>query len=139
MGGLSWFVRADRAGHRHGLPVLVPDRRDGRILELLGHYHSHGKRFTAYLTHGDAGTPTRCSRCSTTWTRHVRLRQRHEEPDVLGRGAGRRHRARSRVKTATRSTWECHIVNDSDVGLTYTNEVKTGEMCNLWGMAAALP
>ena len=30
--------------------------------------------------------------------------------------------------------WECSILND-DVpeGLTYSNEVKTGEMCNLWG------
>jgi len=29
--------------------------------------------------------------------------------------------------------WECHIINDGNVPLTYTNEVKTGEMCNAWG------
>jgi hypothetical protein len=29
--------------------------------------------------------------------------------------------------------WECHIINDSNVALAYTNEVKTGEMCNTWG------
>jgi hypothetical protein len=32
-------------------------------------------------------------------------------------------------------SWECHVVNDSDVGLRYVNEVKTGEMCNLWGVS----
>ena len=37
------------------------------------------------------------------------------------------------VKAGDSLDWECHIVNDSDVGLTYMNEVKTGEMCNLWG------
>ena len=31
--------------------------------------------------------------------------------------------------------WECHIINDSLVPLRYVNEVKTGEMCNLWGMS----
>ena len=30
-------------------------------------------------------------------------------------------------------SWECHIINDSNAPLAYTNEVKTGEMCNLWG------
>jgi hypothetical protein len=29
--------------------------------------------------------------------------------------------------------WDCHIINDSDVPLKYVNEVKTGEMCNVWG------
>jgi hypothetical protein len=34
--------------------------------------------------------------------------------------------------------WECHIVNDSNVGLTYTNALKTGEMCNLWGASLGI-
>ena len=28
--------------------------------------------------------------------------------------------------------WECHIVNDSDVGLRYINSVQEGEMCNVF-------
>jgi hypothetical protein len=34
--------------------------------------------------------------------------------------------------------WDCFIVNDSNVGLTYTNEIKTGEMCNLWGSSVGI-
>jgi hypothetical protein len=29
----------------------LPDQGDGRILALLGHYHSHGKHFTASIRH----------------------------------------------------------------------------------------
>ena len=29
--------------------------------------------------------------------------------------------------------WECEVNNTSDVALRYTNEVETGEMCNIWG------
>jgi hypothetical protein len=35
-------------------------------------------------------------------------------------------------------SWECHVVNDSNVGLKYVNEVKTGEMCNLWGASLGI-
>ena len=37
------------------------------------------------------------------------------------------------VKSGDTLEWECRIVNDSDTTLTYINEVKAGEMCNLWG------
>jgi hypothetical protein len=42
------------------------------------------------------------------------------------------------VKDGDVLMWECHILNDSDVGLTYTNEVKTGEMCNVWGTSVGI-
>jgi hypothetical protein len=42
------------------------------------------------------------------------------------------------VKDGDVLMWDCHIVNDSNVGLTYTNEVKTGEMCNLWGSSTGI-
>lgn len=29
--------------------------------------------------------------------------------------------------------WECDVNNDSDTALTYTNQVLTGEMCNIRG------
>ena len=37
------------------------------------------------------------------------------------------------VKAGDVLEWECHIINDSTSALRYTNEVKTGEMCNIWG------
>ena len=35
--------------------------------------------------------------------------------------------------------WECEINNDSQDTLYYVNEVKTGEMCNIWGMTVGPP
>jgi len=37
------------------------------------------------------------------------------------------------VKDGDTLLWDCHIINDGTSPLTYTNAVKTGEMCNLWG------
>ena len=35
-------------------------------------------------------------------------------------------------------SWECHIMNNSNVALRYVNEVQTGEMCNLWGSSVGV-
>ena len=39
------------------------------------------------------------------------------------------------VKDGDVLQWECHIVNDSNIPLTYSNSVKEGEMCNVFGMS----
>jgi hypothetical protein len=42
------------------------------------------------------------------------------------------------VKDGDVLMWDCKVINDSNVTLTYTNEVKTGEMCNLWGSSLGI-
>ena len=38
------------------------------------------------------------------------------------------------IQAGDKLQWECHIINDSNVTLDYSNHVQTGEMCNLWGV-----
>jgi hypothetical protein len=39
------------------------------------------------------------------------------------------------VKAGDVLEWECHIINDGAVPLTYSNSVNEGEMCNIFGMS----
>ena len=64
-------------------------------------------------------------------------KEKPQEGEVVSVGTGTRGEDGTvtplDVKAGDTLLWDCHIINDGDVGLTYTNEVKTGEMCNLWG------
>jgi hypothetical protein len=134
MGGLSWQgplgipPRADMT-----YPYECPISGDGRIISLLGHYHSHGKKFTASIR-----------RKATNMVEKVFEMYDYLDPAQFEYNTVDKNPAFSasaagaasgllEVKTGDVLLWDCHIVNDSDVTLTYTNEVKTGEMCNLWG------
>ena len=83
------------------------------------------------------GTSRRYSRCTTTWIRRRSSTTRSANPafsdDQAGAVSGMLD-----VHDGDTLMWECHIVNDSNIGLTYTNALKTGEMCNLWGASLGI-
>ena len=55
-----------------------------------------------------------------------------ENPD-FSENAGGAFTGVLEVKAGDTLQWECRIVNDSSATLRYTNQVNTGEMCNIWG------
>jgi len=132
MGGLSWSALPIQPGTDMVYQYSCPIDKDGSIIELLGHYHSHGKRFTAYVTHADASR-------DKVFEMYDYLDPKTYQYDTIttnpmfSDNAGGATSGILNVKAGDSLDWECHIINDSDVGLTYVNEVKTGEMCNLWG------
>jgi hypothetical protein len=136
MGGFSWLYAPIAMGTDMVYKYeTMPLTQDGRIIALLGHYHSHGKRFTAYISRGGQDTkvfemydyldPKIFDYDSVT-----------KNPDFSPESAMQAGATTGilEVKTGDTIKWECHIINDDQTdGLRYTNEVKTGEMCNLWG------
>jgi hypothetical protein len=132
MGGLIWTALPIAMGtdmvFQYACPPLA---EDGRIIALLGHYHSHGKRFAAFLNGTkvfemfDYMDPKIFEYDSITKNPEIGP----ESAKQAGASSGIMN-----VKAGDVLSWECHIINDDQPGgLRYTNEVKTGEMCNLWG------
>jgi hypothetical protein len=131
-GGLIWNREPIMPGTDQVYKYECPISGNGSIMTLIGHYHAHGKRFTASLkrTNGsidkvfemydyldpaifDYNTVTMNPEFTTSSSGAVSGPLQVASGDIL--------------------QWECHIINDGDVPLRYTNEVKTGEMCNIWG------
>jgi hypothetical protein len=132
MGGLSWTVLPIAPGTDNVYKYECPITADGRILALLGHYHAHGKRFTAHIRRA-GGTREKVFEMydyldPATFPFNTVVQNPMFTNSTAGAVSGILN-----VKAGDVMEWECHIINDSQVGLTYTNEVKTGEMCNLWG------
>jgi hypothetical protein len=134
MGGFGWNITpgTDRV-YKYECPVGVPTGPNPRIISLLGHYHAHGVRFTGWLNEMkvfemfDYNDPQIFYYNSVT-----------KNPEFGPMTAG----ATSGVlplKQGDIVKWECHIINASSSTLTYTNEVKTGEMCNFWGASVDVP
>ena len=129
MGGIGWQI-APGTNHVYQYQCEVPAA--GRIVGLLGHYHAHGERFSAYLQKAN-GTQTK-----------VFEMYDYNDPaeftyDSIGKNpafsadkAGAINGTLS-VEAGDMLQWECHIINDSEFTLDYSNKVKNGEMCNLWG------
>jgi len=130
MGGVLWQIApgTDQT-YKYECPIVG----NGRILSLLGHYHSHGKKFTASIR-----------RKATGMIEKVFEMYDYQDPATFEYDSVNKNPAFSaaaagavsgilEVKDGDVLMWDCHILNDSNVTLRYTNEVKTGEMCNLWG------
>lgn len=139
MGGLSWSAIPIAPGTDMTYPYECPITGDGRILSLLGHYHSHGKHFTASIR-----------RAGTGKVEKVFEMYDYQDPASFEYDTVNTNPAFSAntagavsgmldVKKGDVLMWDCQIVNDGTVGLTYKNEVKTGEMCNLWGSSLGVP
>jgi hypothetical protein len=106
---------------------------DGRIVSLLGHYHAHGKRFTAFLTPAGGGAQKKVFEMyDYNEPAEFQYDSLAMNPAFSATAAGATS-GTLEVKAGDMLQWECHIINDDTVGLTYSNEVRTGEMCNLWG------
>jgi hypothetical protein len=132
MGGFAWSSSPIQPGTDKVYQYSAPINADGRIVELLGHYHAHGKRFTAYLLRASG--------------EQIKVFEMYDYKDPLvfdynsvtknppfSDNAGGAWTGPLPVKAGDTLQWECHIVNDSMTPLRYTNQVNTGEMCNLWG------
>jgi hypothetical protein len=138
MGGLSWSVAPIAPGTKETYKYECPVSGNGRIISLLGHYHAHGQHFTASIR-----------RKATGMVDKVFEMYDFQDPAQFEYNTVSKNPAFSatqagavsgllEVKDGDVILWDCYIVNDSNVGLTYTNEVKTGEMCNLWGSSVGI-
>jgi hypothetical protein len=134
MGGLSWTVLPIAPGTDMVYQYTCPIDKAGRIVQLLGHYHAHGQRFTAFVTHAGGQRDKVFEMYDYKDPRTFQYDSITMNPPFSDGAAGA-WTGTLNVVAGDTLDWECHIVNDSDVALTYTNEVQTGEMCNLWGMA----
>jgi hypothetical protein len=132
MGGLSWTVVPIAPGTDMTYKYECPIKGNGRILSLLGHYHSHGKHFTASIRHASGDVQKVFEMYDYLDPAMFDYDSVTKNPAFSDKAAGA-VTGMLDVKDGDTLLWDCHIVNDSDVGLTYTNAVKTGEMCNLWG------
>ena len=130
MGGLSWSVFPITMGTDMVYKYQCAAGSDGRIIALLGHYHAHGKRFTAYLN--DTKVFEMFDYLDPKIFEYDTITKNPEfNPGAMQAGATS---GILNVKAGDVLKWECHIINnDEPAGLRYTNFVKTGEMCNLWG------
>jgi hypothetical protein len=136
-GGLSWYSTPIPPGTDMVYSYECPIKGNGSILNLLGHYHSHGKRFSASIKHA-TGTSDK-----------VFEMYDYLDPATFDYNSVALNPAFTGVSAAATSgvlnvqdgdilQWDCHIINDSAVALSYTNEVKTGEMCNIWGYSIGI-
>jgi hypothetical protein len=148
MGGISWSAIPIAPGTNMVYGYSIPINAPGRIIALLGHYHAHGKRFTAYIRNGSQGA--RCTRSAEHENcKRVFEMYDYNDPQIFSYDSITTNPMFSdtlagafsgilEVKAGDAIDWECHIHNVEPDGsngppLRYVNEVKTGEMCNLWG------
>ena len=132
LGGTGWNWNPIRPGTDKVFTYSCPVRGEGYILSLLGHYHAHGKRFGASITRKAGGTEKVFEMYDYLEPAEFEYNSLAQNPMFSPSAAGALS-GRLAVHDGDVLNWECHIVNDSQTALTYTNEVQTGEMCNLWG------
>jgi hypothetical protein len=132
MGGLSWLFAPIQPGTDKTYSYQCPIGSDGRIIALLGHYHSHGKHFTASLKHANGDIEKVFEMYDYLEPAIFQYDSVAMNPPFSDTGPGATSGAIA-VTMGDALLWDCHVMNDSTVALSYTNNVRTGEMCNLWG------
>jgi hypothetical protein len=130
---LGGFSVATQPGDKTVMDVRVPITTPKRILNLFGHMHSHGVRFTAWRTRGDEQLmlmedydwfdPRVFTYDSVTT---------NTEPDANKKIPGAITGILN-FEAGDSLDFQCEVWNDSDVVLRYRNEAITGEMCNIFG------
>ncbi|MDD9941816.1 MAG: hypothetical protein OXU20_12300 [Myxococcales bacterium] len=134
MGGLSWTVLPIPPGADQVYKYECPINSSGRIIQLLGHYHAHGVRFTSHLRRASGERVKIFEMYDYLEPQIFYYDSVTQNPDFSDNAPGALT-GMLEVQAGDSLEWECHIRNDSSVGLRYTNAVETGEMCNLWGSA----
>jgi hypothetical protein len=129
MGGIGWSIAP---GMDHVYQYTCPIPAAGRIVGLLGHYHAHGKRFSAYLQKGDGSQKKVFEMYDYNDPAEFSYDSVNMNPAFSANAAGAVS-GTLEVAAGDILQWECHIINDGDVALDYSNKVENGEMCNLWG------
>jgi hypothetical protein len=110
--------------------------KDLRVIGATGHFHAHTVRFSAWhVTGGQRNLIVE----DYDWHEPSNFQfdsvHMNPAPDPVKKTAGGWSGILN-VKQGERIEWECHVINDSNVTLTFSNEVYTGEMCNLFGFYA---
>ena len=129
MGGIGWAIQP---GTDHVYQYSAPINGNGRIIQLLGHYHAHGKRFSAWVKRASGERLKVFEMYDYNDPQIFHYNSVAQNPEFSDSAAGA-YSGILEVSAGDTIQWECHIINDSNVTLTYSNEVETGEMCNLWG------
>jgi hypothetical protein len=132
-GGLGWNFEPIQPGTDMVYKYECPIMGNGKIMSLLGHYHAHGKQFTASIKRKSTGMVEKVFEMfdyldPATFDYDSVTMNPAFAPGVAGATSGILE-----VQDGDVLQWDCHIINDSMAPLSYTNEVKTGEMCNVWG------
>ena len=132
-GGLSWNREPIEPGTDKVYTYECPIKGDGHILQLLGHYHEHGRQFTASIKRNGSERSEKVFEMFDFLDPAIfDYNSVTDNPDFSPNAAGAVSGILE-VKDGDILQWDCHIINDDAVPLRYTNEVKTGEMCNVWG------
>jgi hypothetical protein len=132
MGGITWTILPIQPGTDMEYNYSCPIDTDGRIIELLGHFHAHGKHQSASIQHADGMVEKLFEMYDYLDPAMFPYDSVSKNPAFSATQAGAVS-GMVEVKAGDTFLWDCHIVNDGNVALSYTNEVKTGEMCNVWG------
>jgi hypothetical protein len=138
-GGVTWTFSPIAPGTDMVYSYSHPITGDGFIMALLGHYHSHGRRFTASITRNGSTTP---EKLYETFDYNEPILFHYNtivDNPAFADGSAGAVSGVLEVHNGDVLNWECHVINDGEVPLRYTNEVKTGEMCNLWGHSVGIP
>jgi hypothetical protein len=117
-------------------PSSCPAPRDLRIVDLQGDMHAHGRRITAMTLSGAPETVFE----DHDWTTLDGWRFNRAVTNPVPDAATARRGALSGildVKAGSSFGWECEVVNDSSINLTYSTRVYGGEMCNVAGRYAS--
>jgi hypothetical protein len=134
MGGLSYAIAP---GTNETYKYECPVSGNGQILSLLGHYHAHGKHFTASIRRTGGMVEKVFEMYDFMDPAQFQYDTVSMNPMFSATAAGAVS-GKLEIKNGESIMWDCNILNDSDAILTYTNEVKTGEMCNLWGSSTGI-
>jgi hypothetical protein len=137
MGGFGWSSKPIAPRTDETFSYSCPIKGNGRILSLLGHYHAHGKRFTASIKRKNGDVEQVFDMYDYMDPATFEYNTAIENPKFSDGNAGATSGILE-VQDGDTLMWDCHIVNDSDVGLRYVNQLKTGEMCNLWGSSLGI-
>jgi hypothetical protein len=134
MGGITWlFAPIQMMETEQLFQYECPIEGAGRILSLLGHYHAHGVRFTSHIRRAGGERQKVFEMYDYNEPAEFGYNSIADNPDFSPNAAGAVD-GMLEIMPGDVLEWECSILNDDQPGgLFYTNEVKTGEMCNLWG------
>jgi hypothetical protein len=133
MGGVSWAVVPIEPGTDEVYQYECPISKDGRITSMIGHYHAHGKRLTASLRRKNGDRQKLFEMYDYKNAAMFQFDSLAQNPPLMD-GIDGAFSGVLDVLAGDTLEWECHVVNDGDVALDYSNSVQKGEMCNVFGM-----
>jgi hypothetical protein len=136
-GGIGWYLFPILPGTDKVYSYECPIRGNGSIMSLLGHYHSHGKHLSASIKHANGTLDKVFEMFDYQDPAAFEYNSLTTNPGFNGSTPGAISGPLN-VVDGDVLQWQCHIVNDSDESLRFVNEVKTGEMCNIWGASIGI-